>query len=149
MKTITEISRSEPSIVMTRTYEAPRELIWEVITEPRHVTRWWGGAGCANPVCEMDVRLGGTWRHVMRFPDGQEIHMHFVFVQVEPPRLLSWKDPRASFTVTLTEKSRHTDWKLVALFNSLEERDAAVGFGFKGPIEASNDRLAAYLKEIL
>jgi uncharacterized protein YndB with AHSA1/START domain len=148
MKTRTEISGSEPTIVMTRTYEAPRELVWEVITEPRHVIQWWGGAGCANPVCEMDVRPGGTWRHVMRFPDGQEIRMHFIFVTVEPPGLLSWKDPRTSFTITLTGKGRQTTWKLVDLFNSLQERDAAVGFGFRGPIEASNDRLAAYLKEI-
>ena len=148
MKTRTEISESEPTIVMTRTYEAPSELIWEVITEPRHVIHWWGGAGCANPVCEMDVRPGGSWHHVMRYPDGREMRMHFVFERVEPPRLLSWKDARIFFTVTLTEKDRQTIWKLVALFNSLQERDAAVGFGFSGPIEASNDRLAAYLKEI-
>jgi uncharacterized protein YndB with AHSA1/START domain len=56
---------------MTRTYEAPRELVWEVITEPRHVIQWWGGAGCSNPICEMDVRPGGDWRHVMRFADGR------------------------------------------------------------------------------
>ena len=148
MKTSTDISESEPTIIMRRTYEASRQLIWEVITEPRHVTQWWGGTGCVNPVCEMDVRPGGIWRHTMRFPNGREIRMHCVFVRVEPPHLLSWKDPRISFTVTLTQRGPRTAWKLVALFNSLQERDAAVGFGFSGPIEASNDRLAAYLKEI-
>ena len=110
------------------------------------VTRWWGGAGCAN----LRVRwtyVPGTWLHVMRFPMAGTSAC-ILFVQVESPRLLSWKDPRTSFTITLTEKGRHTAWKLVALFNSLPERDAAVSFGFKGPIEASNDRLAAYLKEI-
>ena len=68
MNTTPVVPADEAVIVMTRIYEAPRDLVWEVITEPRHVAQWWGGPGFSNPVCEMDVRPGGLWRHVMRFP---------------------------------------------------------------------------------
>ena len=150
MKTKTEISQSAPEIVMSRTYLAPRELVWQVITQPEHVTHWWGGSEFTNPVCEMDLRPGGTWRHVMRARDGYEIHMDFVFVKVEQPRLLMWKQdaPDIVFTVTLEEKGRHTNWKLVAEFSSFQERDTSLAMGYTGPIEASSERLAAHLKEI-
>lgn len=66
---------------MTRIYDAPRALVWAAVTDRNHVKEWWGGPGTTNPVCEMDVRPGGAWKHVMRFPNGMEIVMNFVFVE--------------------------------------------------------------------
>ena len=88
MSLATDTVTDDAVIVMSRVYEAPRDLVWAAITQPRHVARWWGGPGFSNPVCEMDVRKGGAWTHVMRFPDGHELHMDFVFVEVDPPRRL-------------------------------------------------------------
>jgi len=109
----TEIAAEEPTIIMSRVYDAPCELIWEAITEAEHVRQWWGGPGFANPVCEMDVRPGGLWNHVMRFPDGRELHMKFVFTEVEKPTRLVWRHaddgqrkegpPEAVITVTLQD----------------------------------------------
>lgn len=160
MSTQTEIPTDEPSIVMTRVYDAPRDLVWKVSTEAEHVRQWWGGPGFTNPVCEMDVRPGGLWNHVMRFPDGKELRMTFVFLEVDEPKRLVWRHtdhgkrgkhnegpPACQMTVTLEDMGGKTRWSLVARFDSLAERDAAVGMGFSGPIEASNDRLAAYLRE--
>ena len=65
MSVHTEISATEPTIVMSRIYDAPRSLVWEAMTEPRHVRQWWGGPAVSNPVCEMDVRPGGRWEHVL------------------------------------------------------------------------------------
>jgi uncharacterized protein YndB with AHSA1/START domain len=59
MNTRTEIPAAEAVIVMSRIYDAPRETIWQAITEAKRVARWWGGPGVTNPVCEMDVRPGG------------------------------------------------------------------------------------------
>ena len=84
MSTATDTVTDDAVIVMSRVYEAPRDLVWEAITQPRHVAQWWGGPGFSNPVCAMDVRKGGAWTHVMRFPDGHELHMDFVFVEVDP-----------------------------------------------------------------
>jgi uncharacterized protein YndB with AHSA1/START domain len=156
MNTQTKLPTGEPTIVMTRVYEAPRDLVWQAMTEAKHVRQWWGGPGFSNPVCEMDVRPGGHWNHVMRFPDGRELHMAFVFLEVKKPERLVWqhtdygkrKDglPATHTTVTFDDLGGKTRWTMVARFLSVEDRDAAVGFGFSRPIEASNDRLVEYLK---
>ena len=158
MKTETIIPASEPTIVMTRLYDAPRDLVWQTMTEARHVRRWWGGPGCSNPVCDMDVRPGGLWNHVMRFPDGRELHLAFVFIEVEEPTRLVWqhtdygqrKDglPASHTILTLDDVDGRTRWTMVARFSSMADRDAAIGFGFSGPIEASSDRLVEYLKTL-
>jgi uncharacterized protein YndB with AHSA1/START domain len=158
MNTAPVVPADDAVIVMIRIYDARRDLVWEAMTEPRHVTQWWGGPGFTNPVCEMDVRPGGLWRHVMRFPDGRELHMNFVFVEVDPPRQLAWRDvgrdklkggpPSGLITVTLEDLGEKTRCKMVARFNSNAERDTALAMGFVGPIAASNDRLVDYLRNL-
>ena len=158
MSTRTEIPLGEPTIVMTRIYDAALEMVWGAMTEPAQVRQWWGGPGCSNPVCEMVVRPGGAWKHVLRFPDGREMNLDFVFLEVERPRRLAWRhadhDERAAgtpapqFTTTLEDLGDRTRCTMVARFRSIAERDAAVSFGFTGPIEGSNNRLSDYLKTI-
>jgi uncharacterized protein YndB with AHSA1/START domain len=159
MSTTTEIPAGEPVIVMSRVYDAPRDMVWDAMTQARHVAQWWGGPGFTNPVCEMDVRPGGLWRHVMRFPDGRELPMSFVFVAVDKPKRLVWQHadhgrrqegpPTAVITVTLEEVGRRTKWTMSACFDSLAARDAAVAVGFSHPIEASSNRLVEYLEAAL
>lgn len=158
MNTTPLVPADEAVIVMTRVYEAPRDLVWEAVTEARHVAQWWGGPGFSNPVCEMDVRPGGLWRHVMRFPDGHELHMNFVFIEVDPPNRLAWRDvghqqhkggpPSCLITVTLEDMGARTRWEMVARFDSITERDAALSMGFITPIAASNDSLVNYLRSL-
>ena len=158
MSTTTDVPAAEAVIVMSRVFDAPRDIVWEAMTEASHVAQWWGGPGFTNPVCEMEVRPGGLWHHVMRFPDGHELEMSFVFLEVEQPERLVWQNvdrgkrkegpPASVITVTLEDMGDRTRWKMVARFNSLAERDAAVAMGFSKPIEASNDRLVAYLKKL-
>ncbi len=158
MSTRTETPADQPIILMTRTYDAPRALVWQAITDPRHVREWWGGPGATNPVCEMDVRPGGRWKHVMRFPDGFELHMDFVFVEVEAPSRLAWQHadhgrrkegpPTSHTTVTLEDLGGRTCVTIVSRFESLAAREAAVAMGFTKPIEASNDRFDAYLRTL-
>jgi uncharacterized protein YndB with AHSA1/START domain len=158
MSTLTEIPADKPTIIMSRLYEATRDLVWEAITQARHVRQWWGGFGCSNPVCEMDVRPGGLWDHVIRFPNGFELHMHFVFVEVQKPARLVWRHadqlgeqeglPAAVITVTLDDLGPRTKWNMVARFRTLAERDAAVAMGFSQPIEASVNGFVKYLKSM-
>jgi uncharacterized protein YndB with AHSA1/START domain len=155
MSTTTEIPAGAPTITMTRLYDAPRDLVWQTMTEPEHVRLWWGGPGCSSPVCEMDVRPGGAWRHVLRFPNGHELHLNFVFLEVERPKRLCWRHadatepqpgPTPEFTATLEDLGDSTRCILLARFRSLADRDAAVVHGFTGPLEASHDRLARHLQ---
>jgi uncharacterized protein YndB with AHSA1/START domain len=155
MGVTTDPAAAEATIVMSRVYDAPRDMVWEAITEPKHVARWWGGPHVTNPVCEMDVRPGGRWRHIMRFSDGREMHLNFVFLEVDKPKRLVWQPVQdgqrtkgipTSFTVTLSEIGDRTEWRMVARFDSPGARDAAVAMGFTKPIAASTERLIEYLK---
>lgn len=154
MSVQTEIPADEPTIRMSRLYDAPRDRVWAAMTQPRHVREWWGGPGVSNPVCEMDVRPGGMWTHVMRFADGFELRMSFVFVEVEKPARIAWRPaddeppgglPAAVVTVTLDDLDSRTRWTMVARFKTLAARDAAVAMGFGGPIKASSESLTDYL----
>ena len=59
-------------MVVTRVFDAPRELVWKAWTDPKYVMQWWGPKGCTAPVCKMDFRVGGKFLICMRTPDGQE-----------------------------------------------------------------------------
>ena len=59
-------------MVITRVFDAPRELVWKAWTDPKYVMQWWGPKGFTSPVCKMDFRVGGKFLCCMRMPDGQE-----------------------------------------------------------------------------
>ena len=86
MSTATEIRK--PDLLLTRVFDAPRELIWKVWTDPKHLAQWYGPHGFTNPVCEVDLRPGGEWRHVMRGPDGSDYPMLVIFQEVVVPERL-------------------------------------------------------------
>jgi uncharacterized protein YndB with AHSA1/START domain len=143
-------------IVLTRLYDAPRALVWEAITDPRHVAKWYGGEGFSSPICEMDVRPGGVWRHVMRAPNGMEFPVNSVFLEVDPPERLVWtsEDPESPSvkgkpvnitTVTLEERGSQTHWTMEARFGSFAERDLAVRMGFGNIVSQGSERIAALL----
>ena len=59
-------------MVVTRVFDAPRELVWKAYTDPKYVMQWWGPKGFTCPACEMDFRVGGKSLLCMKMPDGQE-----------------------------------------------------------------------------
>ena len=77
---------SDQEIRMTRLFDAPRQLVFEAMTKPEHVSRWWGclGDGYSVPVCEIDLRLGGAWRFVNRHPRG-EAAFYGEYREIAPP----------------------------------------------------------------
>jgi len=79
---------SDREIIISRVYDAPRDLVWEAMTDPKHVVHWWGPRGFSTTTEVMDVRPGGTWKHVMRGPDGTEYPNKSIFVEVVKPERL-------------------------------------------------------------
>ncbi|MCI0700712.1 MAG: SRPBCC domain-containing protein [Planctomycetia bacterium] len=77
-------SASDREIVITRVFNAPRELVWKVWTQPEHIAKWWGPRGFDTRVTTMDLRPGGKWHYVMRAPDGAEYPACGVFREVVP-----------------------------------------------------------------
>src|SRR5512147_587972 len=72
-------------IVITRTFDAPRELVWQAWTDPGHVVNWWGPQGFTTTIEKMDVRPGGVWKHVMHGPDGTDYPNSSVFKEIVKP----------------------------------------------------------------
>src|SRR2546430_11151240 len=79
---------SDREILLTRVFDAPRELVFKVWTDPEHVGRWWGPRGFTNTIHEMDVRPGGVWRFTMHGPDGVDYLNRIVFIEVARPERL-------------------------------------------------------------
>jgi uncharacterized protein YndB with AHSA1/START domain len=79
---------AERELTITRIFDAPCSLVFKMWTDPKHLAEWWGPKGFTNPVCEVDPRLGGALRIVMRAPDGAEYPMKGVFREIAPPSRL-------------------------------------------------------------
>jgi uncharacterized protein YndB with AHSA1/START domain len=146
---------SDTEILMTRVFDAPRALIFDAWTNPRHLPHWMlGPEGWTMPVCEIDLRPGGEWRFVWRRSDGTEMAMRGVYREVAPPdRLVSTESwggdwPDTLNTLILTEKDGKTTVANTALYPSKEARDAALKTGMKEGVVVSFNRLAEYLASL-
>jgi uncharacterized protein YndB with AHSA1/START domain len=81
---------SDTQILITREFDAPKELVWKAWTTPELVRRWWHANRGEMTLCEIDLRVGGAWRYVMVTPDGLEVGFHGEYREVEPfERLVS------------------------------------------------------------
>ena len=78
----------EGTVTLTRVFAAPRALVWKAWTDSKMMAQWFGPRGFTNPVCELDVRVGGSLRIVMRGPDGNDYPMKGVFREVVAPERL-------------------------------------------------------------
>ncbi|MBW4608571.1 MAG: SRPBCC domain-containing protein [Hassallia sp. WJT32-NPBG1] len=85
-------AKSEREIVITRIFNAPRDLVFKVWTDPKHVAQWWGPKGFTTRVEEIDFRPGGTWRYVMIAPDGTEYPVKGVFQEIVTPERIVTSD---------------------------------------------------------
>lgn len=143
-------------LIITRVFDAPRDLVFKAWTDPRHVAQWWGPKGFTNPVCELDVRPGGAIRIDMRGPDGVVYPMKGVFHQiVEPERLVlttsAFEDeagnPRLEVlnTVTFAEHEGKTKLTLHAVVVKSTPEVAAALDGMEEGWSQSLDRLGDYV----
>jgi uncharacterized protein YndB with AHSA1/START domain len=78
----------EREVVITCIFDAPRELVFKMWTDPKYLADWWGPGVFTNPVCEVDARVGGAWRIVMRGPDGTDYPCGGVYREVVVPERL-------------------------------------------------------------
>jgi len=81
-------STSDREILISRVFDAPRELVWKAWTDPKQLAQWWGPQGFTNPVCELDPRPGGAILVHMRAPNGVVYPMKGVFQEVASPERL-------------------------------------------------------------
>jgi uncharacterized protein YndB with AHSA1/START domain len=150
-------SKTDRELVFTRTLKAPRELVFEVWTNPNHVIHWWGPNGFTNTIQEMSVKPGGVWRFMMHGPDGTDYPNKIVFKEVIKPSLLTYyhgwdvedlkNDPRTfEVTVIFEAKGKTTELTMKMLFKSKEEVDKVVEkYGAVEGNKQTMDKLEEYL----
>jgi uncharacterized protein YndB with AHSA1/START domain len=153
--TLTISTPSDREIVMTRAFDAPRDLVFEAWTNPEHVRHWWGRRSSTMIHCEADVRPGGSWRYVTREENGMEVPFTGVYQEVTPPERLvhtevfdvepfNSGDP-ALVTVTFDENAGRTTVTVTGLYPTKEVRDIVLGSGMEDGAAESYDRLAERL----
>jgi uncharacterized protein YndB with AHSA1/START domain len=138
-------------LVMTRDFDAPRQLVYDAHTKPELVRRWLlGPPGWSMPVCEMDVRVGGNYRWVWKKDtDGSTMGMGGVYREVRAPeRLVStekfdeaWYPGESLNTLVLVEKGGRTTLTQTMRYESRETREAVIKSGMEKGVAASYDRL--------
>ena len=147
---------SDQEIRMTRLFDAPRRLLFEAMTKPEHVRRWWGclGEGYSVPVCEIDLRPGGAWRFVNRHPQG-EAAFHGEYREITPPSRLvftevfeEYPDSVSVVTAEFTEEGGKTRLTATVRYPSLEVRDAVLASGMASGAAISYDRLEDLVAEL-
>jgi uncharacterized protein YndB with AHSA1/START domain len=142
---------SDREIVLARDFNAPRRLVFEVWTKPEHVIRWW--AGCDDStltVCEIDFRVGGAWRYVVRGPDGQEYVFNGVYREIVVPERLvhtqifdvePYSNSEALVSVIFEDLGGRTRMTETILHATKEARDAHLQSGMETGVSAALDRL--------
>jgi uncharacterized protein YndB with AHSA1/START domain len=147
---------SEQEIRMTRLFDAPRELVFEAMSKPRHVKRWWGclGEGYSVPVCEIDLRPGGAWRFVNRHPGG-EAAFHGEYLEITPPQRVvfteifeDFPDSVSVVTSDLTDEGGKTRLTVTVRYPSKDVRDIVMASGMSTGAGISYDRLEDLVAEL-
>jgi uncharacterized protein YndB with AHSA1/START domain len=151
----------ERELIVERTFNAPRALVWQAWTHPEHLAQWWGPKGWTLLVCKVDFRPGGTWLYCMRGPDGQDSWGKTVYREIVEPERIVHTDifvdadgnhvkgtPEMLITVEFAEQDGKTRITSRTQFASLDDLNAVLAIGVVQGITETWDRLENLLLEM-
>ena len=143
-------SSAAPALVIKRTFDAPRDLVWKVWSDPDEARNWWGPNGFTLPFVEMDQRPGGKWRARMVSPDGKDFWQHGVYREIVPPEktvyTFIWdSEPQHEMLVTVLFAARGNKTEMT--FRQEGFRSADEKAGHEDGWNQTFDRMATYLKK--
>ncbi len=145
---------TDREIVLTRVFDAPRSLVFDAFTKPELLKRWFGPRGWSLVVCEVELKVGGTFRFVLRGPDGTDMGMRGVYREIVPPERSVHAESFDGYpgelvvTVALIERGGKTTLTATLLYPSQEVRDALLKSGMEHGAAGCYDRLAELLASI-
>jgi uncharacterized protein YndB with AHSA1/START domain len=143
---------TDREIVMTRVFDAPRRLVFDAFSKPELLKRWFGPRGWSLVACEVDLKVGGGFRFVLRGPDGKEMGMRGFYREIVPPErsvhIESFDDypGESQVTAVFAERDGKTTLTATVLYPSREVRDAVIKSGMEHGAAESYDRLAELLE---
>jgi uncharacterized protein YndB with AHSA1/START domain len=139
---------ADDQILITREFDAPKELVYKAWTTPELVRRWWSAKRGEVTVAEIDLRVGGTWRYVMVADGGIEVAFHGEYREIVPnERLVSTEvyegmpDAEALDTLTLSESEGRTTMTILVQHATKEHRDAHIESGMEDGMQDALDLL--------
>jgi len=145
---------TDRDVVLTRVFDAPRDLVFDALTKPELLKRWYGPAGWSLDVCEVDLRVGGKWRYVCRQPGGKVVGQYGVYKEIVPGARIvnteAWEDWEAAgetLCITeLVERGGKTTFTSTIRFSSRQVRDIVMKAGLTSGAQESYDKLEQVLK---
>ena len=147
---------SDRELVFTRVFNAPRQRVFDAWTKPEHLVRWYGCHSSSLIVCEVDLRVGGTYCFVARMTDGTEHALSGVYRDIVSPERLVFTqsfndDPNreALVAILFEERNGKTTMTMTALYRSAEDRQAVLDIGVARGMTETFERLAALLADQL
>ena len=148
---------SDTEILMVREFDAPKSLVYKAYTTPELVSRWWPGRRGEMQSCEIDLRVGGRWRYVMRSSEGFEVAFHGEFSEiVENERLVNTEvfegappgSAPALSIVTFEQSGGRTTLRMLMRLESREVRDMLIATGMEGGVQEGMDILEQITREL-
>ena len=146
---------NEPNITITRWFEAPARLVFEATSKPELLRRWWGPHDSQMTVCEIDFRVGGSYRYVLRTKDGHEAGFRGEYREIVPYTKIvdtfiydPYPDAPAVQNVTLDEQGGRTKLTIFSVYPSPAIRDAVIASGMERGLRETHDRLDAVLASL-
>jgi uncharacterized protein YndB with AHSA1/START domain len=147
-------AQGDRELLMTRMFDAPRTLVFDAFTKPELVRQWLvGPPGWTMPVCEIDLRVGGSYRYVWRNENGHEMGMGGVFREIVPPERIvstekfdqSWYPGEAVGTIVLTERGGKTTLTQTVRYDTAEALQAVLKSPMEEGVAAGYNRLEELL----
>ena len=150
---------ADEQILITRGFDAPRDLVYEAFTTPELVSRWWTAKRGEMTTCEIDLRVGGKWRYVMQTPDGMEVGFHGEYREVVPnERIVSTEIfeglppgvpvEESVNTATFVEERGRTTLTILVEHSSKEMRDMHIESGMEDGLQDALDMLEQVAVEL-
>ena len=146
---------TDREIHIERVFEAPRERVFAIYTDPKLIPEWWGPRGTSAIVDQMDVRPGGSWRFVMRDSDGSETGFRGTYREVDAPERIvqtfEWEGMPGHVSVetaTFEDLGDRTRVTTTSIFHTTEERDGMLGSGMEGGLNETYARLDELLERL-
>jgi uncharacterized protein YndB with AHSA1/START domain len=157
VKNSIDLDHDPRMIIGSRVFDAPRELVWQVWTDPKHLAQWWGPDGFSTTTSAYDARPGGVWRFVMHGPDGRDYQNRITFDEVAKPERLVYhhgggddvEPVQFRTTVLFEDLGGKTKLTWSAVFPSAAERERVIKeYGADKGLVQTLGRLAEHLKTI-
>ena len=150
---LTVTTPSDREILMTRVFDAPRDLVFEAHSSCEHMSNWWGPRKYEIASCEIDFRRGGTWRIVHRAEGEEDQGFHGEYREIVRPERIVWTFEWEGMpghvsveTLTLEERDGKTTVTAISVYDTVEDRDGMLQSGMEQGAAETYERLDQYLE---